>query len=313
MTIRVADEAGIAAAAAHLKRGEVVAFPTETVYGLGADATQDSAVDKVFAMKGRPNFNPLIVHVANPDWLAGFTQPDERVDVLTRAFWPGPLTLVLSQQPRSPISTQVSPNLDTIAVRQPDHPVAAALLDAVKRPIAAPSANLSGHVSPTTAGHVEADFGAALDITLDGGPCRAGLESTVLDLTADTARILRLGVISASEIESLIGSVEDHWEQSGATLSPGQLHKHYAPSLPIRLNSAAARDGEAFLTFGHAKGATFNLSPTANLTEAAASLYRALRQLDDPSQYTGLAVAPIPDEGIGRAINDRLRRAARGR
>lgn len=313
MTIRVADEAGIADAVVHLKNGNLVAFPTETVYGLGADATQDDAVAKVFAMKARPNFNPLIVHVARPDWLADFAQLDDRVDVLTRAFWPGPLTLVLSRQPNSSISARVSPNLDTIAVRQPDHPVAAALLHALERPLAAPSANLSGHVSPTTADHVNADFGSNLDIILDGGPCRAGLESTVLDLTTDTARILRPGIISADAITSLIGGVTDHVGQSSSVLSPGQLDKHYAPSLPVRLNADAARDGEAFITFGCAEGTTFDLSPAGDLTEAAANLFRALRQLDDPAQYTGLAVAPIPDEGIGRAINDRLRRAARGR
>lgn len=313
MTIRVADEASIADAAAHLKRGDVVAFPTETVYGLGADATQDNAVAKVFALKGRPNFNPLIVHVATPDWLADIAQPDDRVDVLTRAFWPGPLTLVLPRRPDSAISTQVSANLDTIAVRQPDHPVASALLNAVERPLAAPSANLSGHVSPTTAEHVDTDFGSNLDIILDGGPCRAGLESTVLDLTADTARILRPGLVSADAIAALIGDVEDHVGQSGAILAPGQLDKHYAPSLPVRLNADTAKEGEALITFGDAQGATFNLSPTGDLTEAAANLFRALRQLDDPVQYTGLAVAPIPNTGIGRAINDRLRRAARGR
>lgn len=313
MTIRVADEAGIADAAAHLKNGEVVAFPTETVYGLGADATQDDAVAKVFALKGRPNFNPLIVHVANPGWLSDLVQLDDRVDALTRTFWPGPLTLVLPRRPDSAISTQVSANLNTIAVRQPDHPVAAALLNAVARPLAAPSANLSGHVSPTTAEHVDSDFGSNLDIILDGGPCRAGLESTVLDLTTDTARILRPGVISAGALKTLIGDVEDHGEQNGAVLSPGQLDKHYAPSLPVRLNADVAREGEAFLTFGNAEGATFDLSPAGDLTEAATNLFRALRQLDDPARYTGLAVAPIPNEGIGRAINDRLRRAARGR
>lgn len=313
MTIRPADEAGIAAAADHLRSGHVVAFPTETVYGLGADATQDDAVSKVFAIKGRPALNPLIVHVAKPDWVEQLAVPDHRVNALTEAFWPGPLTLVLPRRPDCPVSKQVSANLDTIALRQPDHPVAAALLAAVDRPLAAPSANPSGHVSPTTAQHVAKDFGDAMDIILDGGPCRSGLESTVLDLTTSTAHILRPGVVDADALATVIGDVDSQTLSNAPVSAPGQLAKHYAPSLPVRLNADSARDGEAFIAFGGAQAADFDLSPSSDLAEAASTLFVALRKMDDPSQFNGLAIAPIPDQGIGLAINDRLRRAARGR
>ncbi|NKB43363.1 MAG: threonylcarbamoyl-AMP synthase [Alphaproteobacteria bacterium] len=313
MTIRLADDAGIAAAADHLRGGEVVAFPTETVYGLGADATDDDAVSKVFAIKGRPALNPLIVHVAGPDWLEQLVEPDSRVDILTDAFWPGPLTLVLPRLPGCPVSKSVSANLGTIAVRQPDHTVATALLAAVNRPLAAPSANPSGHVSPTTAQHVEADLGDALDFILDGGPCRSGLESTVLDLTTDTARILRPGVIGSDELAAMIGDVENQTVSTGLVKAPGQLAKHYAPNLPVRLNADTAVKGEAFIVLGGGPNADFDLSPSGDLAEAAATLFAALRKMDDPSRFSGLAIAPIPDQGIGLAINDRLRRAARGR
>lgn len=316
MTLRAADDAGITAAADHLQRGGLVAFPTETVYGLGADATQDPAVAKIFAAKGRPSFNPLIIHVGRPDWLAGLAQPDGRVDVLTRAFWPGPLTLVLHRRPDTPVSPQVSAGLNTIAVRQPDHPIAAKLLGATKRPLAAPSANLSGHVSPTLAAHVETDLGQKVDMILDGGACQTGVESTVLDLTKDTARILRPGAIQVEDISSLIGSVEDGTTQAEAPetiASPGQLAKHYAPSLPVRLNAMSGSDKEALLGFGESTNATLNLSPTGDLAEAAARLFAALRELDDPERFRGIAVAPIPNIGLGLALNDRLRRAAQGR
>lgn len=316
MTLHPADDAGIAVAAGHLRSGGIVAFPTETVYGLGADATQDDAVAKIFAIKGRPSFNPLIVHVGRPDWLAGLAQPDGRVDVLVRAFWPGPLTLVLPRRTDTPVSKHVSAGLDTVAVRQPDHPVAAKLLAAAKRPLAAPSANLSGHVSPTLAQHVYNDLGDKLDMILDGGPCQTGLESTVLDLTADTARILRPGVIQATDIAALIGDIAEgpaNPEDAEAFTSPGQLAKHYAPSLPVRLNAQAADDKEAVLGFGKSERATLNLSTSGDLGEAAANLFAALRELDDPERFQGIAVAPIPDRGLGIAINDRLRRAAKGR
>ncbi len=313
MTIKVADDAGITAAADRLRSGHVVAFPTETVYGLGADATQDDAVSKVFSIKGRPAVNPLIVHVADPSWLEHLAVSDDRIAALADTFWPGPLTLVLKRRSDCPASKQVSANLDTIAVRQPDHPVAAALLLAVDRPLAAPSANPSGHVSPTTAQHVETDLGDALDMILDGGPCRAGLESTVLDLTTEPARILRPGVVDADAIANVIGKIDEHDTTAGLISSPGQLEKHYAPSLPLRLNADTAREGEAYIAFRGALNAACDLSPHGDLAEAASNLFAALRELDDPARFNGIAVSPIPREGIGQAINDRLRRAAKGR
>lgn len=321
MTIHLADDSALNAAAGLLRSGEVVAFPTETVYGLGADATQDDAVAKVFAIKGRPAFNPLIVHIGRPDWVAGLALPDGRVDALTRAFWPGPLTLVLRRRPDSPVARAVSAGLDTIAVRQPDHPVASALLTLVKRPLAAPSANPSGHVSPTTAAHVAADFGEKLELILDGGACPTGIESTVLDLSGESARILRPGAIGAAALAKLIGPVTEGNEEdaslasapSSPLSSPGQLAKHYAPGLPVRLNAAAADTGEALIGFGVAPEATVNLSPHGDLSEAASNLFATLRALDDPARFSAIAVMPIPEEGIGRAINDRLVRAAAGR
>ena len=313
MTIRPANDTGIVAAANLLRDGGVVAFPTETVYGLGADATQDDAVSKIFTIKGRPAHNPLIVHVERPDWVAGLALPDGRFDALIRAFWPGPLTLILQRRRDSPVSSVVSAGKDTIAVRQPDHDVASALLKQVKRPLAAPSANPSGHVSPTTAAHVHADLGPRLDLILDGGACRTGIESTVLDLTHEIPRILRPGSIDAAAITEIIGPVTTGTGQETPISSPGQLDKHYAPSLPVRLNADRADEGEALIGFGNTPLSTYDLSPSGDLAEAAANLFAALRNLDNSAQYSGIAVAPIPAEGIGRAINDRLSRASNGR
>ncbi len=214
-------------------------------------------------------------------------------------------------------SKHVSPNLNTIAVRQPDHPIAAQLLAAVERPLAAPSANLSGHVSPTLAHHVAADFGDALKFILDGGACQTGLESTVLDLSTANAKLLRHGAITAVEIAAHIGPLDDTPPKTatrhGDVKSPGQLDKHYAPSIPVRLNAHEPKPGEALIGFDTTVGADINLSPSGDLTEAAANLFQVLRSLDDPTRYSGIAVAPIPKTGIGIAINDRLRRAALGR
>jgi L-threonylcarbamoyladenylate synthase len=315
VTIHAADADSIAAAAQHLRAGELVAFPTETVYGLGADATNAAAIAKIYALKKRPAFNPLIVHIAAFDWLETLATTDDRAVILAKVFWPGPLTLVLPRSKTCAASKLVSPNLETIAVRQPKHPIATHLLNAVERPLAAPSANLSGHVSPTLAAHVEADFGAALDLILDGGPCQTGLESTVLDLSTATARLLRPGAISAAEITAHIGPIgtSDAITTAEDLKSPGQLEKHYAPSVPVRLEADAAKAGEALIGFGSTANADINLSPVGDLTEAAANLFHALRNLDDPKRFSGIAVAPIPKVGIGIAINDRLRRAALGR
>lgn len=300
----------IAEGARILREGGLVSFPTETVYGLGGDATQGEAVARIFAAKGRPSFNPLIVHVADPIWVAGLAEPDGRFDKLARALWPGPLTMVMRRRRDCPASDLVSAGLDSIAVRMPDHPVARELLQKVKRPLAAPSANASGTVSPTHAAHVNESLGSKVDLIIDGGACRVGLESTVLDLTQHTATILRPGAITAEQIAALIGPVRVSTEDPSAPKSPGQLASHYAPSLPVRLNASQPAPGEALLAFGPAATAALNLSPGSDLIEAAANLFAMLRALDDPARFTAIAVAPIPAEGIGIAINDRLKRAA---
>lgn len=310
MSPRPANTENIAEAARILRAGGLVAFPTETVYGLGGDATQGEAVARIFAAKGRPSFNPLIVHVADRTWVAGLAEPDGRFDKLARALWPGPLTLVMRRRRDCPLSELVSAGLDSIAVRMPDHPVAQELLKTVRRPLAAPSANASGTVSPTLASHVNESLGAKVDMILDGGACRVGLESTVLDLTQHTAVILRPGAVTAEDIAALIGPVKVSAEDPALPKSPGQLASHYAPSLPVRLNATDARPGEAYLGFGAQVDAFLNLSAKADLIEAAANLFAMLRALDDTARFKGIAVAPIPAEGIGLAINDRLKRAA---
>lgn len=310
MSPRPANAETIAEAARILRAGGLVSFPTETVYGLGGDATQGEAVARIFAAKGRPSFNPLIVHVADRTWVAGLAEPDGRFDKLTRTLWPGPLTLVMRRRRDCPLSELVSAGLDSIAVRMPDHPVAQELLRTVKRPLAAPSANASGTVSPTLAAHVHESLGTKVDLILDGGACRVGLESTVLDLTQHTAVILRPGAVTAEEIAALIGPVKVSAEDPALPKSPGQLASHYAPSLPVRLNATSAQPGEAYLGFGDETGVSLNLSAKADLIEAAANLFAMLRGLDDATRFKGIAVAPIPATGIGIAINDRLKRAA---
>jgi L-threonylcarbamoyladenylate synthase len=265
-------------------------------------------VARVFAAKGRPSFNPLIVHVAEPTWVAGMAEPDGRFDKLARAFWPGPLTLVMKRRADCPVSRLVSAGLNTIAVRSPDHAVARDLLRAVKRPLAAPSANKSGSVSPTRAEHVMGLDG--VEVVLDGGPCRVGLESTVLDLTRHVPAILRPGTITQAQLEAVAGPVTAAMDDPSAPKSPGQLAGHYAPSLPLRINAGAAKHGEALLGFGGTPGATLDLSPAGDLIEAAANLFAMLRSVDDGARFAGIAVAPVPERGIGVAINDRLRRAA---
>lgn len=297
-------------AAAFLRAGKLVAFPTETVYGLGADATDAIAVARVYAAKERPAFNPLIVHVTDAQWVAGLALPDGRFDKLARRFWPGPLTLVMHRRADTPVVPLVSAGLDTIAVRAPRHPVARALLQAVKRPLAAPSANPSGRVSPTTAAHVRESLGDRVDLILDGGACDVGLESTVLDLTGALPTILRPGALTAADLGAVIGPVAMAIEDAAQPTAPGQLASHYAPGLPLRLDALDARTGEALLGFGSAPQAILNLSPRGDLVEAAANLFAMLRALDDRTRYNGIAVMPIPDVGIGIAINDRLRRAA---
>ena len=310
VNLRAADAESIAAGATILRAGGLVAFPTETVYGLGGDATQGKAVARIFEAKGRPAFNPLIVHVAALSWAEALAETDDRFQKLAARFWPGPLTLVLRRRETCAASELVSAGLDSIALRMPDHPVAQALLAAADRPLAAPSANASGSISPTLAQHVNDSLGDKVDLILDGGACRVGLESTVLDLTQDTAAILRPGVVTAEEITAVIGPLAQAALHPGKYKSPGQLASHYAPSLPLRLNATTAAEGEALLGFGPCPTAVLNLSPAGDLREAAANLFAMMRALDDPQKFKGIAVAPLPATGIGLAITDRLSRAA---
>jgi L-threonylcarbamoyladenylate synthase len=298
----------IAKAATLLRAGALVAFPTETVYGLGGDATQDEAVEKIYAAKGRPAVNPLIVHVGAPEWVAGIAQPDGRFDKLTRTFWPGPLTLVMHRRADTSISRIVSAGGDTVAVRMPDHAVARDVLLATKRPLAAPSANRSGYMSPTTAAHVSDSLDVPPAMILDGGPCRVGVESTVLDLTHHVPQILRHGAITREQLETAIGPVALGDATPDVLRSPGQMASHYAPMLPVRLNATSANPGEILVGFGPVRG-TLTLSENGNLAEAAANLFSVLRAADNPL-YKCVAIAPIPEVGIGLALNDRLRRAA---
>ena len=312
MPTRVLSASDIDAAARLLRAGELVAFPTETVYGLGGDATNDAAVAAIFAAKTRPRFNPLIVHAADPPAARSLAQFNAHAEMLARRFWPGPLSLVLPRRPDCPISLLASAGLDTLAIRIPDHPLALALLRAADRPLAAPSANRSGRVSPTIPKHVMDELDGRIAAVLDGGSCRVGIESTVLDLTGDAPMLLRPGGISREELQALLGPIAA--PEAGAKLrSPGMLASHYAPHLPIRLNARDARPGEALLAFGPNPPSGFaetcSLSESGDLGQAAARLFALLRALDRP-EFTAIAVMPIPDRGLGAAINDRLRRAA---
>ncbi len=310
MPITPATVAAIAEAAAFLRAGSLVAFPTETVYGLGGDATDDRAVAAIFAAKGRPAFNPLIVHGPDRDAFGAAVIMDDRAARLAERFWPGPLTMVLPRRAESAVSLLASAGLDSIAVRVPAHPVALALLQAAGRLVAAPSANPSGRISPTTARHVADGLDGKLAMILDGGACRVGVESTVIDLSSRTPTLLRPGGVTLEALRDILGTVAIAGAgQSGGPRSPGMLASHYAPALPVRLNATAAEPAEALLAFGPAEGATLNLSADENLAEAAANLFSMLRSLDRPD-YRGIAVMPIPEDGLGLAINDRLRRAA---
>ncbi len=310
MTAAAAGQSEIDEAARLLNAGRLVAFPTETVYGLGADATNDRAVAAVFEAKGRPRFNPLIVHVADLGMAKMLAVFDGRAHRLALRFWPGPLTLVLPRAPDSPVSQLASAGLDTVALRWPAHGMAEALIRTAGRPLVGPSANRSGRLSPTMAAHAAAELGKRASMVLDGGPCRLGLESTVIALAPDMAALLRPGALDAEAVEAEIGPLADPVRPEGAAPrpSPGMLLRHYAPDTPLRMDAVAARPGEAMLGFGAVAG-DLNLSPSADLAEAAANLFAMLRRLDGRD---GIAVAPIPEHGLGRAINDRLRRAVRG-
>jgi len=294
-------------AAEALKTGGLVLMPTETVYGLAADAADPRAVAAVYAAKGRPSFNPLIAHVPDVETARRIARFDARAKALAARFWPGPLTLVLPVLDEAAVCDLARAGLDTVAVRAPAHPQARALLQAFGGPVVAPSANRSGRPSPTTFEAAVEETGAAVAAALDGGPCQVGLESTVVALL-DEARLLRPGAVTRAEIEAVIGPLAE--AEADAKRSPGRLARHYAPDLPVRLDAEAPEPGEALLAFGPATHERlFQLSERRDLAEAAANLFAHLRAADR-SGATGIAVAPIPHEGLGEAINDRLKRAA---
>ncbi|MEG6508821.1 L-threonylcarbamoyladenylate synthase [Methyloligella sp. 2.7D] len=305
----------IAGAARALETGELVAFPTETVYGLGANALDSAAVAAVFAAKRRPRFNPLIVHVADLETARNYAQIGLVAQRLAEAFWPGPLSMVLPRRDDCRLSPLVTAGLETVALRSPAHPIAQRLLRRTGLPIAAPSANRSGKISPTRAEDVRAELGDLPAAILDGGPCEIGLESTVVRVADGEVEMLRFGAVTREDIEAALGRpVKVPWGQtSDAPVSPGQLSSHYAPEAKVRLNVSAPAEGEALLAFGPDvptfEGPVVNLSESGDLKEAAANFFAALRTLDQ-SGATTIAAMPIPNQGLGEAINDRLARAA---
>jgi L-threonylcarbamoyladenylate synthase len=311
MTVSHPSSRTLARAAALLAQGRLVAFPTETVYGLGAAADDARAVLALYAAKGRPRFNPLIAHVADIAAARRLVRFDARAEILAKAFWPGPLTLVLPRSAGGAVCARARANLDTLGVRVPDHPVALALLRRFGRAIVAPSANRSGRLSPTTAHAVRLSLGSRVDLVIDGGACRVGLESTIVDLSGATATLLREGGIARAAIEALIGKLA----HAGAAIkAPGMLASHYAPRAHLRLDAKDARPGEAYLGFGQLPKLgpdvpALSLSPARNVEEAAHNLFGYLQTLDRAHVKT-IAVAPIPATGLGAAIRDRLARAA---
>ncbi|MBK1698769.1 L-threonylcarbamoyladenylate synthase [Rhodovibrio salinarum] len=307
------DPRALAHAAELLRTGGLIAFPTETVYGLGADATDARAVARIYEAKGRPSFNPLISHCADAEAAFAEGRFDARARALATRFWPGPLTLVVRRAPDSRIADLTAAGLDTLALRVPGSETARRLLTLTGRPVAAPSANRSGSISPTTARHVADSLGNAVDLILDGGPCPVGVESTVIDLSGDRPALLRPGGLPREELEAAAGPLRDPASDPDAPTSPGQLASHYAPNARLRLNATDPSADEALLAFGPevpgGAKATLNLSPTGDLREAAANLFAQLHALDRPD-IRGIAAMPVPETGLGAAINDRLRRAA---
>ncbi|KIN70721.1 Sua5/YciO/YrdC family protein [Sulfitobacter noctilucae] len=300
------DATGIVRAADLLREGALVSFPTETVYGLGADARNGEAVARVYEAKGRPSFNPLIVHVARVSQAQDFVLWSDTAQALADAFWPGPLTMVLPLATNHGLSSLVTAGLDSVALRVPADPTAQALLQAFGGPIAAPSANPSGRISPTTAQHVISGLSGRISAVVDGGACAVGMESTIIGLT-EGPTLFRAGGLAHEAIEQILGRTLASSADSDAITAPGQMTSHYAPAATVRLNALEAQPGELMLGFGDVNGA-LNLSPTGDLVEAAANLFDHLHQLD--ARALPIAVAPIPMQGLGRAINDRLARAA---
>jgi L-threonylcarbamoyladenylate synthase len=318
-----ANEAAVAAAARCLGEGGLVAFPTETVYGLGADAANAGAIARLYEAKGRPSFNPLIAHVGNIGAAMRIARFDATATRLAEAFWPGPLTLVLPKADDCAVADLATAGLDTIAVRVPAHPVARAILQAFGGPVVAPSANLSGHVSPTSAAHVQSDLAGRIDLIIDGGAVTVGVESTIVGCF-NAPMLLRPGGLPRGEIERVLGRPllrppEDADNGTGQPLAPGMLASHYAPRAPVRLDAERVEAGEALLAFGSnaipgvdAATTVMNLSARGDLNEAAAHLFGYLRTLDTLGARA-IVVMPVPHHGLGEAINDRLRRAAMGR
>ncbi|MDI1266895.1 MAG: L-threonylcarbamoyladenylate synthase [bacterium] len=313
----------MAAAARVFAEGGLVAFPTETVYGLGADATNPAAIARLYQAKGRPAFNPLIAHVGDLKAARRIARFDAPAEALAEAFWPGPLTLVLPKAPGCAVADLATAGLDTVAIRIPAHPVAREILRAFGGPVVAPSANLSGHVSPTTAAHVQSDLAGRIDLIVDGGAVEVGVESTIVGCF-DEPMLLRPGGLARAEIERVLGRAlkqppADATGDSGQPLAPGMLASHYAPRARVRLNATSLKAGEALLAFGlgaisgiDGASTVMNLSERGDVDEAAANLFGYLRALDAKGAHT-IAVMPIPQHGLGEAINDRLRRAAVGR
>jgi L-threonylcarbamoyladenylate synthase len=322
-SILPANEAAVAAAARSLREGGLVAFPTETVYGLGADATNAAAIARLYQAKGRPAFNPLIAHVGDLAAAREIGRVDAAALLLAEAFWPGPLTLVLPKTENCAVADLATAGLDTVAIRIPAHPVARDILRIFGRPVVAPSANISGHVSPTTAAHVHSDLDGRIDLIVDGGAVAVGVESTIVGIF-DEPMLLRPGGLPRADIERVLGRAlrqlpADAESDSGQPLAPGMLASHYAPSTRVRLGAISLEPGEALLAFGSdavsgidAAAWVMNLSARGDLAEAAANLFGYLRALDTKAAHT-IAVMPIPNDGLGEAINDRLRRAAVGR
>ena len=305
--------ANLAKAAETIRSGGLVAFPTDTVYGLGANVYDAKAVASIFAAKGRPSFDPLISHLADIDFLPEYAETDQRVMALARHFWPGPLTFVLRRKDNNPALDLVCSGLPNIAVRMPNHPLALKLIKASGVPIAAPSAKRFKCISPTTAQHVADSLGDKVNMILDGGSCKIGVETTIIDLTTPHIVMLRAGGLCKEELESYTGETVyiSHGDPNKPN-APGQLLKHYAPRMPMRINVTEdeVRPDEFFIGFGSVKNARLNLSPSGNLNEAAANLFAFMREAETHDEYKGIAISPIPQTGLGLAINDRIRRAS---
>lgn len=305
------SEENIQKAAQTIKNGGLVAFPTDTVYGLGADVYNPAAVAGIFSAKGRPTFDPLISHIAEIDFLPEYAETDSRAIDLARHFWPGPLTFVLKRKDKNHALDLVCSGLPNIAVRMPNHPIALELIKKSGTPIAAPSANKFKTISPTTAHHVYNSLGDKVDMILDGGRCSIGVETTIIDLTTKEIVILRAGGLSKEELEAYTGEkISVSHGDPNKPSAPGQLLKHYAPSHKLRINAENIQDGEFYIGFGNTPQAHLNLSPQGDLREAAANLFAYLRFADQQENFKSIAIAPIPENDLGLAINDRIRRAS---